>query len=83
MVLTWANEAQLKFLRSRRPAFRKHQEEGTVAFFWVEVAEEWFVLWPDQTYDDGKSWLAVSGHILATYRMRLTEIFTARESLVQ
>lgn len=56
---TWATADQLRFLRSMRPAFRKHQAEGTTAFFWSEMYAAWLEHFPDETYDGGKPWLKV------------------------
>lgn len=59
MGATWATPEQLKLLKSLRPAYRKYRAEGSVSFFWPEMTNAWFAVYPDRTYDNGLSWETV------------------------
>lgn len=60
MVPPWGTERQLAFLRSKRPLYRKHQAEGSIPFFWPDLFDEWFRLFPDRTWGNGRDYEDVS-----------------------
>lgn len=71
----------MKLLKSLRPTYRKYQVEGNVSFFWTELDDVWFAVYPDRTYDGGKDWMTVSSYIVEVEMMYL-HIAAASSGLV-
>ncbi|KAH7904424.1 hypothetical protein BJ138DRAFT_1119424 [Hygrophoropsis aurantiaca] len=42
----WTTDAQEQFLESRKPSYRSHQSNKTLADFWPTIMEEWFTEFP-------------------------------------
>jgi hypothetical protein len=45
---SWATQAQLQFLNSKRVGFANAQNERKLPAFWPDIYQEFFAQWPDQ-----------------------------------